>query len=160
MASIRDTQQETLATIDAAKVLVDKVLNVFELLSFSPSLSINFATNPIGFILQLLEHLGVTYEELRNWLSNYLVYVVPMLEVSVKAIMLTNLKSMITCTADPRIPDKYRKLHKTPTDYNTSQEYGIDINLESIDFYNKLLINPLSTVGKEWYFGLDGIKDV
>lgn len=160
MANIRDAQQEALASIDAAKVLVDKVLTVFQLISFSPSLSINFATNPIGFILQLLEHLGVTYEELRDWLTNYLIYVIPLLEVSVKAIMLTNLKSMVTCAADPRIPDKYRKRHKTPTNYNTSQEYGIDISLETIDFFNKLSINPLSKEGKEWYFGLDGITDV
>ena len=112
MASLRDVQQETLATVDAAKVLVDKVLSIFQLITFSPSLSINIATNPIGYVLQLLEELGVTYEELRDWLTNYLVYIIPLLEVSVKAVMLTNLKNMVTCTADPRIPDKYRKLHK------------------------------------------------
>lgn len=160
MANVRDAQQEALATIDAAKVLVDKVISIFQLISLSPSLSVNFATNPIGYLLQLLEHLGITYEELRDWLTNYLIYIIPLLEVSVKAIMLTNLKNMITCTADPRIPDKYRKRHKEPTNYNTSQEYGIDINLESIDFYNKLTISPLSNEGKGWYFGLDEIKDV
>ena len=160
MTALRDAQQETLATIDAAKVLVDKVLSILQLVTLSPSLSINFATNPIGYVLQLLEHLGVTYEELRDWLTNYLIYIVPMLEVSVKAVMLTNLKNLVTCTADPRIPEKYRKIHKAPTDYNTSQEYGIDISLESIDFYNKLSINPLSKEGKNWYFGLDGITDV
>jgi hypothetical protein len=160
MSALQNAQQEAMATIDAAKVLVDKVLSIFELVSSSPTLSITFATNPIGYLLQLLEHLGVTYEELRDWLTNYLIYIIPLLEVSVKAIMLTNLKNMITCTADPRIPDKYRKRHKQPDNYNTDQEYGIDINLESIDFYNKLTVNPLSDKGKEWYFGLDGIKDV
>lgn len=160
MANIREAQQEALATIDAAKVLVDKVLSIFELISFSPSLSVTFATNPIGFLLQLLEHLGVTYEELRDWLTNFIIYIIPLLEVSVKSVMLTNLKNMISCTADPRIPEKYRKQHKVVDNYNTSQEYGIDISLESIDFYNKLLINPLSKEGKDLYFGLDGVKDV
>ena len=70
MTALRDAQQETLATIDAAKVLVDKVLSILQLVTLSPSLSINFATNPIGYVLQLLEHLGVTYEELRDWLTN------------------------------------------------------------------------------------------
>ena len=160
MTALQDAQQEAMATIDAAKVLVDKVLSILQLISLSPSLSINFATNPIGYLLQLLEHLGVTYDDLVNFLTNFLIYIIPALEVSVKAIMLTNLKSMVTCTADPRIPDKYRKRHVAPTNYNTAQLYGIDINLESIDFFNKLTTNPLSDEGKYKYFGLDDVKDV
>lgn len=160
MAAIQDAQQDTMATIDASKVLVDKVLSILQLVSISPSLSLNFATNPIGFLLQLLEHLGVTYEELRDWLANFLIYIIPLMEVSIKAILLTNLKNMVSCATDPRIPDKYRKQHKAPSDYNTSQLYGIDISLESIDFFNKLTVNPLSEEGKEWYFGLDDVDNV
>lgn len=162
MASVKESQQDTMATIDAAQVMVDKVLAIMGLVSASPSLTTNFATNPIGFLLQLLEHLGVTYEELRDWLTNYIIYVLPLLEVSIKAVLLTNLKSMLSCTDDPRIPEKYRKIHKLNTEsvYNSAQLNGIDISLESIDFYNKLSINPLSDEGKEWYFGLDGVKDV
>ena len=161
MASLQDMQQEALATIDTAKVLVDKVLSIFDFVTLSPSLTINgqFAINPIGYLLQLLERAGVTYDELLEWLSNFIIYIVPLLEVSVKAVILTNLKNMVTCTADPRIPDKYRKRHKEPTDYNTSQEYGIDISLESIDFFNKLTINPLGD-GKYLYFGLDNVDNV
>lgn len=161
MASLQDMQQEALATIDTAKVLVDKVLSIFDFVTLSPSLTISgqFAMNPIGYLLQLLERAGVTYDELLEWLSNFIIYIVPLLEVSVKAVMLTNLKNMVTCTADPRIPDKYRKRHKEPTNYNTSQEYGIDISLESIDFFNKLTINPLGD-GKYLYFGLDNVDNV
>ena len=160
MANIKESQQETMALVDTAKAMVDKVLSIFQLVMVSPSLSITFATNPIGFLLQLLKRLGVTYEELRLWLTNFLIYVIPALEVSVKAILLTNLKHMVSCSIDPRIPEKYRKQHKNPTDPSTSQEYGIDISLESIDFLNKLSINPLSEIGKENYFGLDGVNDV
>ena len=67
---------------------------------------------------------------------------------------------MISCSIDPRIPEKYRKKHKAVTDYNTSQEYGIDINIESIDFLDKLSVNPLSDEGRELYFGTQGINDV
>ena len=108
----------------------------------------------------MLEHLGVTYEELRLWITNFLIYVVPALEISTKAILLTNLKHMISCSVDPRIPDQYRKRHKVADDSDTSQEYGIDINLESIDFLNKLAVNPLSDEGAEMYFGLEGVTDV
>lgn len=160
MANIKDSQQEAMASIDTAKALVDKVLVILQLVDASPTLSQTFATNPIGFLMQMLKHLGVTYEELRLWLTNFLIYVLPSLEISVKAILLTNLKHMISCSIDPRIPDKYRKIHKAPTDYNTSQEYGIDINLESIDFLNKLNVSPLSDEGREMYFGLEGVTDV
>ena len=160
MANIKDSQQEAMATIDTAKALVDKVLVILQLVDTSPTLSLTFATNPIGFLMQMLKHLGITYEELRLWLTNFLIYVLPALEVSIKAILLTNLKHMISCSIDPRIPDKYRKIHKAPTDYNTSQEYGIDINLESIDFLNKLNVSPLSDEGREMYFGLEGVTDV
>lgn len=160
MASVKQQQQEAMASIDTAKAMIDKVLVILQIMESSPSLSLTFATNPIGFLLQLLEHLGVTYEELRLWLTNFLIYVMPALEIAVKAILLTNLKKMVSCSIDPRIPEKYRKLHKVGTDYNTSQEYGIDINIESIDFLNKLATSPLSDEGSEMYFGLEGVTDV
>lgn len=160
MANIKDSQQEAMASIDTAKALVDKVLVILQLVDASPTLSQTFATNPIGFLMQMLKHLGVTYEELRLWLTNFLIYVLPSLEISVKAILLTNLKHMISCSVDPRIPNKYRKIHKTPSESTSSQEYGIDINLESIDFLNKLNVSPLSDEGREMYFGLEDVTDV
>jgi len=159
MASLKKEQQDTIASIDAAKA-IDKILAIIQLIDISPALSFNIATNPMEYVLQLLSRLGVTREELENFISNFLVGTLPALEIAVKAILLTNLKNMITCTTDPRIPDKYRKRHKVPNNVNTSQEYGIDISLESIDFFNKLSMSPLSTEGKGWYFGLDGVTDV
>lgn len=158
MASIRDSQIEAMASIDTAKAMVDKVLTIMGILTATPSLSLTFATNPIGFLLQLLKHVGVIYEELRDWLANFLVFVIPVMEVSVKAVLLTNLKNMVSCSIDPRIPDKYRKRCGDVGKY--IEDYGFDINLESIDFFDKLSENPLSDYGKEVYFGLDGVEDV
>jgi hypothetical protein len=163
MANVKGMQEEAMASIDTAKAMVDKVVAIMTIMLSSPSLSLNFATNPIGFLLQILKHLGITYEEIRLWLTKFLIYVVPLMEISVKAILLTNLKNMISCSVDPRIPEKYRKRHKgySSTDYSqTSQEYGIDINIESIDFLDKLSVNPLSDYGSEMYFGLFGVDDV
>lgn len=160
MANIKSLQQDTMATIDAAKVLVDKVTAILELFNYSPSLSFTLATNPIGFLLQLLEHSGVTYEQLRYFLTKFLVYTVPALEISVKAILLTNLKKMVSCTIDPRIPEEYRKKHVEPTEYNTDQRHGINIDVESIDMFDKLSVSPLSDEGGEKYFGLEGVNDV
>ena len=159
MASVKKMQEEAMASIDAAKALVDKVLTIMEIITVSPSLALSFPQTSIGFTIQLLKHLGAKREELELWLTNFLIYVIPVLEISVKAILLTNLKNMISCSVDPRIPEKYRKQHKGVTDYNTSQEYGIDINIESIDFMDKLSINPLGEFGSNWYFGLEGVED-
>lgn len=159
MASVKKMQEEAMASIDTAKALVDKVLSIMEIIIVNPSIALTFSANPIGFLIQLLKHLGVTREEIELWLTNFLIYIVPVLEIAVKAILLTNLKNMISCSIDPRIPEKYRKQHKAITNYNTSQEYGIDINIESIDFMDKLSINPLGEFGSNWYFGLEGVED-
>ena len=158
MANIKNKQQDAMATIDTAKAMVDKVLTIMEIMISSPSVSLTFATNPIGFILQLLEHLGVTYEELRDYLANFLIFILPVLEVSIKAILLTNLKNMISCSVDPRIPEKYRE--RLGCADSRVEGYGIDISIESIDFLNKLSENPLSDFGKDMYFGLEGIDNV
>ena len=160
MASLKSTQADTMASIDTAKALTDKVLSILTIMLESPSLSLTFATNPIGFLLQILEHLGVTYEELQEFLTKLLIYIIPALEISVKAILLTNLKKMISCSIDPRIPEQYRKRHVTPTDQNTVNRYGIEINIESIDLLDKLSTNPLSDEGRDMYFGLQNVDDV
>lgn len=159
MASVKKMQEEAMASIDTAKALVDKVLAVMEIIIVDPSIALTFPGNPIGFLIQLLKHLGVTRKEIELWLTNFLVYIIPVLDTAVKAILLTNLKNMISCSVDPRIPEKYRKQHKAIKNYNTSQEYGIDINIESIDFMDKLSINPLGEFGSNWYFGLEGVED-
>lgn len=159
MASVKKMQEEAMASIDTAKALVDKVLTIMEINIVDPSIALTFSANPIGFLIQLLKHLGVTREEIELWLTDFLICIIPILETAVKAILLTNLKNMISCSVDPRIPEKYRKQHKAITNYNTSQEYGIDINIESIDFMDKLSINPLGEFGSNWYFGLEGVED-
>ena len=127
---------EAMASVDTAKAMVDKVLTIMGILTATPSLSLTFATNPIGFLLQMLKHVGVTYEELRDWLANFLVFVIPVMEVSVKAVLLTNLKNMVSCSIDPRIPDKYRKqCDRNGTPY--VEGYGFDINQSRTNYIRK-----------------------
>lgn len=159
MANVKQRQEETMASIDTAKALIDKVVTIMEIASVKPSIALTFSTNPIGFLIQLLKHLGITREEIELWLTNFLILTIPTIEVGVKSILLTNLKKMISCSIDPRIPEQYRKQHKDPSTSQTSQEYGIDINIESIDLLDKLSINPLGEFGSQWYFGLEGVED-
>ena len=159
MATKKEMQGDAMASVDTAKAMVDKVLSIMGLILTEPSLTLSFSTNPIGFLMQILRHLGVTYEDLENWLTNFLIYIVPILEVGTKAFLLTHLKDVVSCSSDPRIPEKYRKKHKAQTDYNTSQENGLDIDIETIDYLDKLSVSPLSDYGKYMYFGLDGVTD-
>lgn len=160
MASLKKVQSETMATIDTAKAMIDKVLTIMDIMVNMPSLSASMSTSPMVFLLQLLEHAGVTYEDLKLWLTDFLIYVVPAMEIGVKAVLLTNLKNMVSCSIDPRIPEKYRKQHKSISDRNTPNEYGIDINIESIDYLDKMSVSPLSEYGSDMYFGLYGVDDV
>ena len=76
MANVKNKQQDTMASIDTAKAMVDKVLAITQIMSASDTPSFTFATNPIGFILQLLEHVGVKYEDLLRFLTDFLTYYV------------------------------------------------------------------------------------
>ena len=159
MATKKEMQGDAMASVDTAKAMVDKVLSIMGLILTEPSLTLSFSTNPIGFLMQILRHLGVTYEDLENWLTNFLIYIIPILEVGTKAFLLTHLKDVVSCSSDPRIPEKYRKNHNAHDGYNTSQWNGLDIDIETIDYLDKLSVSPLSDYGKYMYFGLDGVTD-
>lgn len=161
MANVKGLQQETMALIDTSKALVDKVLKIVDLSDINPSLSLSFETNPIGFLMQILKQLGVQREELINFLVKIMTYVVPGMEIAVKAILLSNIKNMVSCSSDPMIPSKYRKANKLIADNaDNTEDYGIEIDLNSIDYLDKLSISPLEDEGKNRYFGLEGVTDV
>lgn len=148
---------EALSKIDMAQAMADKVLIILDLIQSNKSYPID--QNAMSFLMKILKSLGVSFDVIEEWLTNFLVYVIPTLELSTKAYLLSNLKNMVGCSTDPRIPEKYRKKHKSQDDTESSQERGIDIDIESIDYLDKLSISPLSDNGKGLYFGLDGIND-
>ena len=73
MANLKKQQEEVIASIDTAKAIVDKIVSIMEITLVNPSLAMTFAGNPIGFLLQLLKELGITYEDIRLFLTNFLV---------------------------------------------------------------------------------------
>ena len=93
------------------------------------------------FLAKLLEYVDIGKQELVNWLANYIVCVLPALEIAVKMLLLTNIKKMVSCSLDPRIPDKLRT-------------EGILINEKEIDPRQILRSSPYSVVGKYNYFGI------
>ena len=150
MANKQEKQRETVSFIHTAKAFADKIAPFMILKGNLDSGNAVFGANPMRYLLGLLNEVGVSRKELEEYISNIILLGIPALELSVKAIILTNLKKMVSCSVDPRIPYKYRKRHKSS---DTSNEHGIDIDLEAIDIFDKLSLNPLSEEGENAYFG-------
>ena len=111
---------EALSKIDMAQAMADKVLIILDLIQSNKSYPLDL--NAMSFLMDILKSLGVSFDVIEEWLTNFLVYVIPTLELSTKAYLLSNLKNMVGCSTDPRIPEKYRKKHKSQDDTESSQE--------------------------------------
>lgn len=156
-AGTKEKQSNAISIIDAINAinLVNNSINLF----MAPPKNISFvANNPLMFIIELLNHIGVTTETLKKWLVDFLIGTLPIIEMGVKAILLANLKKRVSCSSDPRIPAKYRKTHPLNDDNNTNTN-GIYISVDAIDVFDKLLISPLSDEGRELYFGTSGVEN-
>ena len=157
MASKKEKQQETVSFIHTAKAFADKIGPFMLLKGSLTNGSVSFGVSPFEYLLKLLQEIGVSRAEIEEFIANIIVTGIPPLELAVKAILLTNLKKMVSCSLDPRIPYKYRKRHKSNS---TNNEHGIDIDLEAIDIFDKLSIDPLSEEGKNVYFGNKDVETV
>ena len=141
MSNITQEQRETLALIDA-------IMAMFENKGEDENLNIGLSLNPFDFLFKIIEKYS-SYEEVVDWLVTFLTASLPAIELSVKGIILANLKGMVDCNIDPRIPNFLRKELYT----DNSEENGIFFNLSSIDYSGMLKISPLSPYGMNRYFG-------
>ncbi|MBR6515740.1 MAG: hypothetical protein IKT40_02675 [Bacilli bacterium] len=137
MSKISEEKRETLAFIDAIVTMLENSDLTKEKITDIPSLSVS--VNPFDFLLSIINKF-VSYEEMLDWLTKFVTYSLPILELGVKGVILSHLKQTIDCNNDPRIPEKLRS-------------QGIDITLPSIDYKNTLAISPMSREGKSFYFG-------
>ena len=147
MANTKKMQDEATAYVNTAKVMVDKVIGLVDLLNVPTVASLD----AMPFILELLKSLGMTRQEMIDFLVKFLTVGLAPFEIAVKAVLLSNVKNMVSCSIDPRIPYKLRKQHKDPSDTQTPNEYGIDVNLEAIDIFKKLDVSPVSDEGQNLY---------
>ena len=156
-AGTKEKQSNAISIIDAINAinLVNNSIKLF----MAPPKNISFvANNPLMFIIELLNHIGVTTETLKKWLVDFLIGTLPIIEMGVKALLLANLKKRISCSSDPRIPAKYRK-HHSLNDENNTNTNGIYVSVDAIDIFDKLSISPLSDEGRELYFGTTGVEN-
>lgn len=155
MPSLRDKQIETFANISTAMAMMNTLPDILDFLS-SPSVpNLALYGNPLEYLMALLKALGIKRETLRDFLSVFLTATLPALELGVKAILLANIKELVGCANDPRIPDKYRKAR---IEGDAGNNYGITVPISSIDYANKLSYSPLSKEGDNMYFGVKGVR--
>lgn len=153
----KEKQSNAISIIDAINAinLVNNSINLFT----APPKNVSFiANNPLMFIINLLNHIGVSTEFLKKWLVDFLIGTLPIIEMGIKAILLANLKQRVSCSSDPRIPAKYRKKHSLNDENNTNTN-GIYVSVDAIDIFDKLSVSPLSDEGRELYFGTSGIAN-
>lgn len=104
MAKLPQQVESIMAQIDGLLTMIEREklsLNLFDDLSISMS--------PIAILLKLVHHLGVTLDEIVEWLSELLVVSTPVIEIAVKGVLLAQLKADIDCNLDPRIPKYLRE---------------------------------------------------
>ena len=101
MANIKQIKDNALATINAALTILDKFP---ELSSVNTGLSINTSTNPFTFLMDAFKNTA-GYDTLIRILSNFIVFELDALEITVKGVLLSNIKNLLSCSLNPFISD-------------------------------------------------------
>ena len=135
-------QQRDEATTDKEKRKLDKKIKRLERWNRNVK---NVENGTTWFLTKLMSYLDISIETLIDFISKLIVNLLPSLEVSVKLLLLSNIKRMLSCSIDPMIPDVWRV-------------DGMVFNEALIDPRQILTSGPHSKWGKYNYFGtyLDG----
>lgn len=137
--NIKKTKDDALAIINAALTILERFPEFDET---NTSLSINTSTNPFTFLMDLFKTTA-GYNVFLKIISSYIAFALPALELTVKGILLSNIKNLLTCSLNPFISNELLK-------------NGIVFDLRSLDVMNMLQYSPFHKVGKYYYFGCDG----
>ena len=152
MAKSITEKEETFGLINAMITLCDN----FPKLEFSSNY-VNLSIGPFDFMLNIIRSLG-QQDKLIDWLVKILTYSLPAIELSVKGLLLSSLKSMLFCNIDPRIPNQFRlSLRDYEIEDYINSNRGIFFDIKSIDYNNMLDVSPFTDYGKTLYFGLENV---
>ena len=138
MANIKQTKEESLATINAAISVLQKYP---ELNEANTELSFNISTNPFEYLMDLFKETS-GYNKLINIVAKFISYELPVLEASIKAILIAKLKDIISCSVNPFFTEDILR-------------DGIVFNIEEIDISDVLRYSPYDSVGKYYYFNTE-----
>lgn len=162
-----ETQARVFSKIDGTMAILEKLpyFDPYNLLDDS----FPFSDTPLGYLFSLLKTIGVTDEKIKEWILNILINVIPSIEIGVKAKLLSELKALISCSSDIRIPWWLRmpsKEYSQLTDINVYPDWffgeqirGINIPIETIDPNGILNLSPFTSPGFFKYFGCMSQRD-
>lgn len=142
MANALQIKRETMAIVDAAMTIANKFP---ELQETDTELSFNISTNPFTFLMDLFKSTS-GYDKTISIIGRFIAKGLPLLEASVKALLIAKLKDIISCSVNPFFTDEILR-------------EGITFNVEEIDIADILKYSPLdSKVGKFFYFDNEDIE--
>jgi hypothetical protein len=149
---------EAYANINTAMSVLDIAPHIIDIINGNDELEL---MSPLAYLFTLLNLLDVTDEEIIDFISEVLVWTLPEVEIGIKAALIANLKSLISCSADPRIPKYMRRLVEgnyytdllCPDTSQDEKRRGLIINLDSIDPNGILNQSPFTEPGSSKYFG-------
>ena len=177
--SLNSMKEEVFGFIAAMRTLLD---NYPELQKNDQLLGLLNAKSPLEFLLGLAEIIGLSKEDILNWISKILCGaeaiisnasekatsaisgatkrnetaqqvdqgILDVIEIAIKAILLTNVKNLFTCSINPLIPYDVLKYPNGMVLNEGGQ--GIKLSIPTIDMFNVLQHAPNSDYGKTLYF--------
>lgn len=165
---LKKVERDAYGSIDTAMTYLNYLPEFTDIgMDFLTSNFYSFTANPLKLLFNLLHVIGVTDEDIKKWLVNFLINVLPEIEIGVKAALLANIKSIVSCSTDPRIPKKLRQrtgeyyfdaLNYKYTLFNDrktiDKQRGMLIDCDSIDPEGILAYSPYEPKGMNNYFGI------
>lgn len=165
MSSINESFADidtAMSVLHVAPVVLDTIGDTIDDILNMNSLTFTIKS-PLAYLFMLLNKLNVTDQQIIDFITNLLVYSLPAVEIGVKAALIANIKSLVSCTSDPRIPKYMRRL--VTSDYYTDilvpdtssdeKRRGIVINVDAIDPNGILRQSPFTEPGNTRYFGCE-----
>lgn len=169
MSKLKDSKSNALGSVAAMMTMLER----YPTLTTTDSMLTNFSINTsVGFLLDLLTIFGVSQNDLVRWISKLLTGsgdgedgLLTVIEESVKAILLANVKDMWSCYVNPLLPDSIMKysnpvfgpgdVREDPSNIfpQSDENYRkIEIDLNEVDMFGILNTCPSDKDGSLFYF--------
>ena len=139
-ATIAQLQEELKTASPEDKKKIQKKINRLKRRNKMKGLEQKAYKSVSDFLSNIIAYLDIQMAAVIEWIAGIIVGVLPALEISVKMLLLTNIKKMVSCAADPRIPEEWRT-------------NGVILNEAQVDPRQILKTSPYSKWGKYLYFG-------
>lgn len=155
MAGVNQSSANSLKSVNELIAYIDGIMATLEkypMFNLSVPVSISGSVNVFAFLMMLLKKF-FTQEELIDALVKMLIKTLPVMELAVKGVILSNLKLSTSCNVDPYIPNNWRQGDRVTTDpiSTGANEDPTLIPVSTIDIWNIFQINPTSQYGQKYY---------